>query len=213
MASARESREITHRRDGSADVEGHAAGAIGARLRAARLYARPPELPFTVRSLTRTEHLARSRRVAVWAAAAYGALIALMALALLDEGEAAWVVGLIVMGGLLLGTGPLVLLTKARATGSAAYRDPLLTVTIAADRFTARAAALVLIDAPWRELRLVDLRYDKAGMRYGMVVELAGVVVEHGGHKVTIDPAWVANGRAAATAIVTQLIAARRLRT
>jgi hypothetical protein len=210
-ASARESREIRHRRDGHADVTGHAAAAIAARLRAARYYARVPELPFTTRSLTRTEHLARSRRIALWATIGYAGLIAVVALALVNEEESTWTVGLVVVVGLALGAGPLMLLTKAQASRSEAYRDPLLTLTIAADRFTTHAGAVALIDAPWRELRLVELTYDKAGMRYGFIVELAGVIVEHRGKTVTIDPAWVVHGRAAATAIVTRLIAARRL--
>jgi hypothetical protein len=209
--SARESREIAHRDDGRAEVVGYAAAAIATRLKAARLYARPPEPPFTVRSVTRTEHRARGQRIAIGAAIAYAALVVLVAPALLDEDDPGWMLAAIVVGGLALGAGPLVLLAKAQAARSAAYRDPLLTMTIAADRFIAHAAALTLIDAPWRALRLVDLVYDKAGMRYGHIVELAGVVVEHGGKTVTIDPAWVTQGRAAATAIVMQLIAARRL--
>src|SRR5262245_61923882 len=186
-ARAKESREIAHARDGRAEVTGHAAAAIAARLRAARWYARVPELPFTTRSLTRGEHLARGRRFVLWVTVGYAVLIALVALALLNEGETTWTVGLVVIGGLLLGAGPLTLLTKARASRSETYRDPLLTMTIAADRFSAHAGAVTLIDAPWREVRLVDLSYDKAGMRYGFIVELAGVVVEHGGKTVTID--------------------------
>src|SRR5262249_52280136 len=101
-ARAKESREIAHARDGRAEVTGHAAAAIAARLRAARWYARVPELPFTTRSLTRSEHLARGRRFVLWVTVGYAALIALVALALLNEGETTWTVGLVVIGGLLL---------------------------------------------------------------------------------------------------------------
>jgi hypothetical protein len=210
-ASARDGGEITQRPDGRIELDGHAAAAIATRLKAARLYARVPELPFTTRSLTRSEHRARGRAIAAAAAAAYVLLVAVVAPALLAEGDSAWRLAAIVVIGLALGAGPLVLFARLQVARSAAYRDPLLTLTIAADRFSAHEAALTLIDAPWREVGLFDLTYDKAGMRYGFVVELAGVRLEHGGRRVTIDPAWVIKGRAAATAVVTRLIAARRL--
>src|SRR5262245_47627717 len=125
-ASARESREITHGRDGRAELSGYAAAAIVTRLKAARLYARPPELPFTTRSLTRTEHGARGRAIVAGAAVAAVVLVAFMALALLDEDESMWTLAPVVVGGLTLCAMPLVLFAKARAARSAAYRDPML---------------------------------------------------------------------------------------